>query len=237
MKYLILALLAATSAFAINNPKVAIDSNDNIVMHKENNKNIDDITTQNTALDGVFTAYKTCTDKGMIYLGSGSANVDADNCYDVSNTTNSETRFRVTFEGYLGGDANGGLDYKFYNDSTVAGRFNADKQCNALYPGSRALVYDDLKYLITSMCNSGSCPENKVWVFDAVKSYYNSSTNMTMSKHGDSAQQYMYDCNGWKTSSTNDKGMILEKYTSGATFFYVKYQTCNNTAAIACVSN
>jgi hypothetical protein len=206
-------------------------------MHKENNKNIDDITAQNTALDGVFTAYKTCTDKGMIYLGTGASNVDADGCYDVSNTTNSETRFRVTFEGFLGGDANGGADYTFYNDATVAGRFNADKQCNALYPGSRALVYDDIKYIANDMCNSGSCPENKVWVYDAVKSFYNASTNMVMSKHRDAAQSYMYDCNGWKTSSTNDKGMILQKVVFGSTYYHVNYQACNNVAAIACVSN
>lgn len=236
MKFFILIMLFATNVIAINNPRVAIKTNDTFVMHKANNKNITEIDTKNTALSGVVDAYKVCIDKGLIYLGAGATDVDADNCYDVANTTNPETRFRPTFIDFLP------YDPHFLgsgNFPALQGRFGADKACNTEFPGSRAMVYDDLRYVLPALNTPANLAKgSSVWVFDTVKSYYNASSNLVLTKDGKNAESNLYDCDGWKASSSSIKGTILQKITSGSfTFFQVSSQQCNQTAKIACIGN
>lgn len=236
IKLIICFILISFNVIAVDNAKVVIETNDSLVMHKSNNQNIVDITTKNTDLSSVLDLYQTCVNKGKVYLGTGAANVDSDNCYDVSNTTNPQTQFRPVFAGFLAG----GL-YNFYaggNNASLIGRFGADKECSSEYAGSRAMVFEDLKYVLPTL----NLPANidtasKIWIYDTVKSYYNSSTSIVLSKNA-SISQYLYDCNGWNTNLTHIRGSILLKTTIGSdTYFNVDTQTCNTNAYIACVYN
>jgi hypothetical protein len=235
MKLIICFILLSFNATAVDNAKVAIQTNDSLVMHKSNNQNIVDITTKNTSLSSVVDAYQTCSNKGKIYLGTGAADVDSDNCYDVTNTTNPQTQFRPVFAGFLSGG-----NYNFYsggNNSSLIGRFGADNECSSQYAGSRAMVFEDLKYVLPTLNLPANIDTTPVWVYDTVKSYNNASTNTVLSKNAEAVQQ-LFDCNGWNANSTATKGSVLLKTTSGAnTYFKVDNQTCNTNAYIACIYN
>lgn len=238
MKLIIFSLLFTTSAYAADSFRVNINTNDTLLMHKSNNKNIDDIEVQNTDFSGVIDAYKKCTDKGLIYLGAGASGVDADNCYDVANTTNPETRFRATFVGFLkGGDSTADVHEFYSGSSTVKGRFNADKKCNSEYPGSRTMVYDDLRYILPVLNTPANINTSPVWVYDNMLSYY-SAANHTVTKDRISTSTNVFDCNGWNATSTATKGTVIVKTTRGAhTFFQIGERACNAAAYIACVKN
>lgn len=230
----ILSLLLCTTAYAIDNPKVSISTNSDLVLHQENSKNIQEISAKtNVVADGID-KYQKCIDKSLIYLGTGAANVDADNCYDVTNTTNPDTNFRVTFAGYLSAGKvpfhTGTSGY----DSSLSGRFGADKQCNSEYAGSRALVFEDLKYLMPTL-DVNTFP---VWVYDSVLSIYNHSTNQYTSKYLNTPTTNINDCNGWSTTSTSDRGNILLRTTVGPnTYLKFTHHLCTIPANIACVYN
>lgn len=237
MRFIILALLVTNSAYAADSIRVNINTNDTFLMHKSNNKNIDDIEVQNTDFTGVFDAYKTCTDKGMLYLGAGASDVDADNCYDVANTANPETRFRPTFIEYLKGGDSTPDSYEFYTSSVLKGRFKADVKCNEEYPGSRAMVYDDLRYVLPALNLPANIDTSPVWVYDTVLGYYN-PPNHTVTKDRIPVSTNVFDCNGWNATSTSTRGTVIVKTVRGAhTFFQVSDQACNVSAYIACIKN
>lgn len=236
MPILILLIFFATNSHALYNPRVLVNTNDKFVMHQQNNTGVDSIAANQALVGEVVDMHKKCEEKGFIYLGAGATNVDADNCYDISGTTNPDTEFRTTFTTLLGAPTM----YHFYGGGSAGaplGRFAADKACNAKQAGSRALVYDDLRYVLRDL-NTTELANTPIWVYDSVHSYTNASANLVMSKNEDAGVAYAYDCNGWNTSSTSTKGTILKvKSTPDNTFFAIDYQTCGTLAYIACVYN
>ena len=239
----ILSLLLCTTAYAIDNPKVSISTNSDLVLHQENSKNIQEISAKTDVVSDGIDKYQKCIDKGLIYLGTGAANVDADNCYDVTNTTNPDTNFRVTFAGHLKLGQLSETQATFYTSSPayksyLNGRFGADKQCNTEYAGSRALVFEDLRYLMPVLSDDANVNTSPIWVYDSVLSIYNHSTNQYTSKYLDTPTTNINDCNGWGTISTSDRGTILIKRSINFnTYLDVSNQTCTTSAYIACVYN
>lgn len=231
MKILILLLTLAVSlnASAVDNPRIEIESNDSFAMHRANNKNIEEITTKNTALSGVVDGYKKCIDKGLIFLGAGASNVDSDNCYDVTNTLNPETKFRQTLAGFLTTSV---VRYNASTDPLLKGRFGPDVQCNAKFAGSRAMVFDDITYVRASLVTPANITKKPIWLFDSLIGYASGSSSNIVGKDEISNPGTVNACNGWNSTSVADKGTVFypDDYT-------VLKQTCDTGAYIACIYN
>ena len=238
MRILILLLALTNIAYAADSNKVTINTTNKTVLHTQNNKNLMSAKEKNDALSPLIDVYQTCIDKGMIYLGAGATDVDADNCYDVTNTTNPETQFRQVVVGRVGPVT--------YNPVTsgYSGRFNADDRCNNAYAGSRAMTYDDIKFVRDQIATLSYTGEH--WIMDAVgtiHSYTNSSNIEFVSKAltdgggaSDSAiVNNLNDCRGWNDSGS-PVGNALSLYRDGSSY-KIKKIACNQSARIICVKN
>lgn len=239
MRFLILTMLLATSAYAQESNKVSINTVNKATLHIANSNNLAEAETKNNDLAPLTDVYKVCSDKGLIYLGAGASNVDADNCYDVTNTTNPDSQFRQVLAGRISSlksFTSGAANY----DSNFVGRFAADKQCNSTFAGSRALVFADLPYVYNQFSSMGIT--GTYWVYDTAQSYHDyvssSSSYFTnkslVSSSSSVGVANVNDCNGWSASSAYS-GTIATAAAGGVVT--LSTQQCNSSAYIACVYN
>ena len=237
-KYLALILtILSTSAFAIDNLRTAISTNNSLMIHQQNIENIKQMEEKKTVVEEGVKKYQTCIDKGLLYLGSGASDVDGDDCYDLSNTINPDTTFRPAFAGHTASQYAFRSGSAGYNTSANS-RFDLDKLCHSQYAGSRAMTYDDIKYVMKDLIAPANI-DKRTWVVDSVFDMYDSSGNRYISKYlDDGGVDEVRDCNGWNTTSTSLRANILYKKTNGAyTYLDFSNQLCSSQAYIACVYN
>lgn len=236
-KQLLFALtIISTSAVAVDNLRTDISTNNNLMIHQQNLKNIQTMEEKKAIVEEGVQKYQTCIDKGLLYLGDGASGVDSDNCYDLSNTLNPDSTFRPSFAGHSTSAYSFRVGASGYS-SSVAGRFNLDKKCNDIYPGSRSLTYDDIKYVIKDLIAPANI-DKKSWVADSVLTMYTNTGNTFISKYLQTDNDNVRDCDGWSTTSTSIRGSILQKKIDGSnSYLDFTDQLCGSTAHLACVYN
>jgi len=242
MRFIILLLALTSNAYAVDNPRLPIKTNDDLSLHQTNNAAIEVIKDQNKTLNSSIGGHKKCIEQGLIYVGAGATGADTDGCYDLNSTINTETTMRPYFAGfYKDGNASPKVvSFKTLDpayEASLAGRFNIDKACHNEYPSSRALTFEDLKYVLPTLNLPLNIDHSPIWVMDGIRAMSSSSTDMVITKNGSIAGK-MYDCEGWNTSEEFYSGIVLMKET-GVTPNYLKVinSACDTGARIACVYN
>ena len=239
MRFLILLLvfISLSNAYAVDNPRLPIKTNDELSLHQQNNASIKDIKEKNKVLKESVVSHKNCTDQGMVYIGIGASGADVDGCYNLSRSINTATTMRPYFAGFLKRGVVSFQDADASYDSSIAGRFKIDLACHNDYPNSRALTYDDLKYLLPTLNLPENIDKNPIWVMDSAQGIHKSSTDFVFTKNGDKVGK-MYDCEGWGTSEEFYSGTALMKET-GVSPNYLKiiYNGCDSGGRIVCVYN
>tara|TARA_Y100001960_G_scaffold331846_1_gene430224 strand:+ start:1329 stop:2078 length:750 start_codon:yes stop_codon:yes gene_type:complete len=228
--------IISTSAGAVDNLRTAVSTNNNLMIHQQNLENIQKMEETKTLVEEGILKYQTCIDKGLLYLGDGASNVDADKCYDLTNTLNPDSTFRPTFAGHTSAQFSFRSGQPNYS-SSVNSRFELDKRCHSQYSGSRAMTYDDIKYIWQDLIAPANI-DKKTWVVDSAFAMHNSTGNRYIPKYLHATADHIRDCNGWNATSANDRGSVFIKRTyNSSDYMDFTNQTCDSSAYLACVYN
>lgn len=130
----------------------------------------------------------------------------------------------VNVKGDMGWDSRGFKLSHHYSDVLLA-----HKLCRDAFAGSRAALYDDFKYIYSSLPSG-----KKFWLLDpfenkyAEKEFMLKDGSIKVTGHVDNN----FVCNGWTSYSSADEGTVFN--TGNGSIGYVG---CNSTdVSLACVS-
>lgn len=129
----------------------------------------------------------------------------------------------VSVKGDMGWDSDGFKLSKGYSDVLLAHYLCREKK-----PGSRAALYDDFKYIYSSLPSG-----QNFWLLDPYENKYaekefvlkDGSIKITGNVDND------FVCKGWTSDSSSDEGAVFNT-SSGS----IQYIDCNVRAKIACVT-
>lgn len=217
---------------ALDSKRVAVKTNNSFKQQSDNKINLEEIKTNSEALQVNLDKQKICIDKGMIYLGNGASNVDADYCFDLLNASadaTAPTDIRPTIAGLVGPTSfmTSGSNY----DASYKNRLSADAKCNTAFAGSRAMTFEDLKYLSDDLAVTAYNHHN-FWVYDSI------NVNK-LAKYGNYNTK-LQDCYGWAATSTSQQGTLLSiRVRSGDSYISGNINTasCDLSRRIVCVHN
>jgi len=169
---------------------------------------------------------KTCAAKNKYYMPLNSG-IDADGCYDVLGYLDS-----LTVEGketsYAGYVSTASADIK---TAGVLGerQFAADYMCNDYKVGSRAMRYDDIKYLERD--DDLGAASTTYLLFDAVlgydptgQTYGNTHFNINLGSN--------FDCSDFSSNLGTNESVRLDPASGGINY---KSVACSSAARIICV--
>jgi hypothetical protein len=188
-------------------------------------------------IDYILTNFAKCEAKNKVYLGDNVKGADKDGCFDVQNITVKRKSKPPVFVGYTN-TVLGNITASSSTSYTDPRRIDADELCSTEHANTRAMTYDDIKYVLPDLkIVNGSfnhpSDSKRIWVFDAEQSFVKAGK---LGTRFDSPLEHT-NCRGWavSTGSTNS-GLVLEIKTNLLNH-YIQYNSvyCTNSALIACV--
>ena len=248
MKQLILTIIATLSAvYAIatvdkSSKEYTTEQETAEALLNNNFKKISELNDKYEDIDYVLESFAKCEAKNMIYLGENVKGADNDDCVDVQNITIKRKSTPPVFVGFSDNEKYGTLTSTLgsYNpaDNTQSWhRLKADEQCKAEHAGSRAMTYDDIKFVLKDLkVVNGEFDHpssaKKVWVFDVEQSRI---TPGDLGTRFDSNLSHN-NCNGWTSGTSSNRAIVLEiKSNTFNDYIVYNENLCHNKALIACV--
>lgn len=185
-----------------------------------------------------YDSMQKCADKNKYYMPEGTG-VDADGCFDIVAFIRSKTGVNeASYRGYI--SAAGDLKYFSAVDNRPRkgkGVFLADSLCNMKFSGSRAMRYNDMKYLM----KKAEMPDlsKPVFVFESLSAI--SSDNAASLKEGESASSVAdsnWTCSSYSTRAlTNRYAPKVKTSLSSESRYVVTDSPCSADSYIVCVED
>lgn len=182
-------------------------------------------------------SYKRCATKNKYYM-PGVADVDSDDCFDV--LAEVEGTSSTAVEAYYVGNMSAAGDLRYFSaadsrEKKGTGVFAADNYCNAAFVGSRAMRYDDMKYLIKN--KQMPTLAHPVFVFDAIRNF--EGTNQIRLKTGElsiNGDGKNWNCNNYSSRSATSYSVRFKTNGSESKRF-VTNVACDKEGYVICVKD
>ena len=200
--FLICAFMISADILADESTKISVRTNNSFKQQMSNKQNIAEMTSAIEEIQSYIISQTKCTTSGLVFLGEGATNTNADSCFDLDSTTG-QVDPNISIRPTIAGKTNvvaflsGGSSY----DSTWRGRLAANYKCENLYPESRAATFEDLKYIIKDLHES-EYNGMKFWIFDAANAKNLAKNNSVITN--------INNCAGWLPSSTSDIPIVID---------------------------
>jgi len=190
--------------------------------------------TEYTRLKDYLENMKKCSAKHK-YYNPGSASIDAEGCYDIMakflpvSAAAKEAAYVGKIDVASGNFANG----------KNAGVLEADSQCNTNFADSRAMRYDDMKYLVRD--GAWGTTATSIFVFDAIKMIHDD--NNVILKSGDisidNPTTSDWNCANYTSADANKRSVRFKRDGTNSMMLDVSaaVANCSLPGAIFCVKD
>ncbi|MCP4355352.1 MAG: hypothetical protein GY793_06900 [Proteobacteria bacterium] len=213
------------------------------IVSQENIVAIGDLKNKLELLEDSMTKFKICEAKYLVFIGYELKYTDSDGCIDVKDVKAPDESKRPSFAGFLSAIRKGNLTteseiFDTGNSAQTWGRLRADSLCETAFDGSRAMTYDDLKYMIYAIPRLGDTfsalvPDSHIWLFDATGIYETAGVTSFSKNY----QKDVGHCEGWLDATSSNKGTVLEITGTTTRYLNISGHQCNSYALISCVYN
>lgn len=243
MKKLILTII---STLAISTSFASVDkSSEQYTTQQEsgetllnnNFKRISELNDKYESIDYILANFAKCESKNKIYLGDNVKGADKDGCLDVQNITVKRKSSPPKFIGYTT-EKLGNMTTNLSTSYSVSRRAEADLACIAEHPGTRAMTYDDIKFVLPDLKIVNGAYDHlsdskRIWVFDVEQSLV---TSDKVGTRFDSPIEHT-NCRGWQVATGSAHSGVVLEIKSNLLNHYIQYNTvyCTQKALIACV--